>query len=81
AEDRFYGAINAGGISRIFIRNAPAGIEIDHLQYGRLGPATTTAPEPATLVLVALGALGLVPLARRTQRLSGAAVSRGRAPR
>ena len=63
AEDRFYGAINAGGISRIYIRNAPAGIEVDHLQYGRIG--TTTTPEPATWTLVAGGLAALGALRRR----------------
>lgn len=33
SEDRFYGAINAGGISRIQMDD-PSGIEVDHLQYG-----------------------------------------------
>jgi MYXO-CTERM domain-containing protein len=62
-EDRFYGAVNAGGISRIFIKNAPAGIEIDHLQYGNLG--TTTTPEPATWGLVAAGLGALAAVRRR----------------
>ena len=35
AEDRFFGATHAGGISRIVIRNSSGGIEVDHLQYGR----------------------------------------------
>jgi len=30
-DDRFYGATNAGGISRIFIRSGSGGIEVDHL--------------------------------------------------
>ena len=34
AEDRFYGATNSGGISRIYISNSIGGIEVEHLQYG-----------------------------------------------
>jgi hypothetical protein len=52
AEDRFFGATNAGGISRIFISNSSGGIEVDHLQYGAI-------PEPGTLVLLATGLAGL----------------------
>jgi hypothetical protein len=33
-EDRFYGVIHSGGISRIKITNTAGGIEVDHLQYG-----------------------------------------------
>ncbi|MFN2375713.1 MAG: hypothetical protein ABR538_04200, partial [Candidatus Binatia bacterium] len=32
AEDRFYGALNGEGISKIVITNAGGGIEVDHLQ-------------------------------------------------
>src|ERR1043166_7034698 len=39
---RFFGAINSGGISAIFISNDSGGIEVDHLQYGLV-------PEPSTL--------------------------------
>lgn len=56
AEDRFYGWENAGGISRIHIRNSSGGIEVDHLQYG-------VVPEPATMT--ALGAGLLAALKRR----------------
>lgn len=42
AEDRFFGAFNPGGISRIFISNSSGGIEVDHLQFG------SPVPEPAT---------------------------------
>ncbi|MGI8509064.1 MAG: PEP-CTERM sorting domain-containing protein [Gemmatimonadaceae bacterium] len=65
AEDRFYGAINSGGISRIFISNGPGGIEVDHLQYGRLGTTASTTPEPSSVALLATGLIGLVPVLRR----------------
>jgi hypothetical protein len=35
AEDRFYGATNATGISKIVISNPGGGIEVDHLQLNR----------------------------------------------
>jgi hypothetical protein len=56
-EDRFFGAINAGGISRIIIR-APTtnDWEVDNLQYGL---AVQPVPEPATAALLLTG-LGLM---------------------
>jgi hypothetical protein len=57
AEDRFYGIIAPGGISRIFISNASGGIEVDHLQYGRGAVASSAAPEPATLGLLLMAPL------------------------
>ena len=36
AEDRFFGAYFPGGISAIRIFNTQGGIEVDHLQYGRV---------------------------------------------
>ena len=39
-EDRFFGVVHPRGISAIFVRN-PAGIEVDHLQYGTLTEAVT----------------------------------------
>jgi hypothetical protein len=58
AEDRFYGALNSGGISRLTISD-PAGIEIDHVQYGLLS-AVGGVPEPGTwgMMLAGFGALG-----------------------
>ncbi len=55
-EDRFYGAIHAGGISRIFIRNDAGGIEVDHLQYG----GVQAVPEPASIALLGAGGIWLV---------------------
>ena len=62
-EDRFYGATNSGGISRIRISNTSGGIEVDHLQYGFRG-VVIAVPEPASLLLLALGSC-LAWLARR----------------
>lgn len=59
AEDRFYGVINAGGVSSIRILNASGGIEVDHLQYGLLTSNGVVAPEAGTLLLAA----ALLPLA------------------
>ena len=40
-DDRFFGAINPAGISKIKIMNpGGGGIEVDHLQYGLAGPPT-----------------------------------------
>jgi hypothetical protein len=62
-EDRFYGATNAGGISRIHISNTSGGIEVDDLQYGFRG-VVNAVPEPASLLLLGLGSC-LAWLARR----------------
>jgi hypothetical protein len=63
AEDRFFGAINSGGISRVEIRSpATTDWEVDHLQYGFAAERALDAnpvPEPATCGLLATG-LGLV---------------------
>ena len=67
-EDRFYGAVNAGGISRIFISNGPGGLEVDHLQYNDAPIAQTTTPEPSSVALLATGLLGIVPAIRRRKR-------------
>lgn len=58
AEDRFYGVVNAGGISRIRISNNGAGIEVDHLQYGLQG-TVSSVPEPASLTLFGIGLLAM----------------------
>lgn len=64
AEDRFFGVVNANGISRIAIWNSQmsgggSGIEVDHLQYG------SAIPVPAAAWLLGSGLLGLVGVARR----------------
>jgi uncharacterized repeat protein (TIGR01451 family) len=53
-EDRFYGVMNAGGISAIRIRNTSGGIEVDHLQFGPVASADLTltkadTPDPITI--------------------------------
>ena len=50
AEDRFFGVIDSGGISRISITSGPVGgIEVDHLQYG------PSVPEPTSATLLLCG--------------------------
>ena len=68
AEDRFYGAVNAGGISSIFIANSGGGIEVDHLQYGLIGERGGSVPEPSTLGLFGVGLLGLGLFLRRGRK-------------
>jgi len=71
-EDTFLGVAHAGGISRMTVTGgvdsgAAAGIEVDHLQYGRV-------PEPSvlTFVGVAFGGLVCVGLRRlRERRVAG----------
>jgi hypothetical protein len=58
--DRFYGAIDTGGISKILIKNASGGIEVDHLQYGAASASGgPVIPLPGALLLGMLG-LGVV---------------------
>jgi PEP-CTERM motif len=62
AEDRFFGCIDFGGISRIEVINGlGGGIEVDHLQYGVADSEVTPVPEPGTLALFGIGSavLGL----------------------
>ena len=64
AEDRFFGAFNATGISRITLRT-PGGIntlEVDHLQYG------SVVPEPATIALFTVGIIGVAFLSALKKR-------------
>jgi len=69
-DDRFFGAMNAGGISRIFISDngSPNNLEVDHLQYGLSAPI----PEPETyaLMLAGLGLVGFVARRRKQQQAS-----------
>ena len=65
-EDRFYGVSDAGGIKSILMRSGGGGIEIDHLQYGLAG-IVSEVPEPLTLSLFGIGAVGAV-LARRRKK-------------
>jgi hypothetical protein len=71
AEDRFFGAINDGGISRIEIRSPGTNDwEVDHLQYGfdpQLALQAEPVPEPATFGLLLTG-LGFVVRKRRRAR-------------
>ena len=63
-DDRFYGATNSGGISKITISNSSGGIEVDDLQYGRRSPVTAV-PEPASLLLLGSGLVLLAGVAWR----------------
>ena len=63
AEDRFYGALNAGGLSRIFISNASGGIEVDHLQFGTaptVVPPINGVPDTGSTLSMLGGVLGLL---------------------
>lgn len=41
AEDRFFGLFHSEGVAKIRIENTLGGIEIDHIQYGRVEPSTS----------------------------------------
>lgn len=55
-EDRFFGVTSAGGIKSIFISNAAGGIEVDHLQYGEMVPATVVPLPAAGWLMLTAGA-------------------------
>lgn len=64
AEDRFYGITHLDGISKFHISSGSGvGIEVDHLQYGFL--SSQAVPEPTSMAIFGLGALGLAYRARR----------------
>ncbi len=69
AEDRFYGVFSSGGISSINIRNTFGGIEVDHLQYGRVSQTPpSTVPEPTTMLLLGTGLAGVAMKARKRRK-------------
>lgn len=57
AEDRFLGVSDSRGISGIRVGTNNGDWEVDHLQYGA---RTASVPEPSTLLLVGIGAVGLL---------------------
>ena len=50
------GVQNAGGIQAIKLSNTSGGIELDHVQYGRM--PVDDVPEPVSLALLGLGLAG-----------------------
>lgn len=70
-DDAFYGATNAGGISRLTITD-PSGIEIDQIQYGLLAQVGIPLPEPDTwaTMLLGFGAIGCALRRRKRQQLA-----------
>lgn len=72
AEDRFYGATNAGGISKLVITDT-SGLEIDHVQYGVDVPMPGLnggVPEPAAWALMLAGFAGAGGMLRSRRRLA-----------
>lgn len=67
SEDRFFGASNAAGISKIVIKNSAGGIEVDHFQYGTERIVNGAVPDSgSTLVLGLICMLGLLARRRRS---------------
>jgi hypothetical protein len=56
AEDRFFGVQDASGILAVRLSNTSGGIELDHVQYGRM--PVDNVPEPVSLALLGLGLAG-----------------------
>ena len=84
ADDRFFGAINLAGISKIKIMNpGGGGIEVDHLQYGlaasESGPSCRIQPRNTFLPLHFLEPHLFNPIAHPPHEL-GVAVTMGGAP-
>ncbi len=69
AEDRFFGVVHDGGISKITISIADStDWEVDHLQYGRIRPSEYMVPEPGALALLAGMGIGSLLCLRRRRR-------------
>ena len=64
-EDRFFGAYNADGISKIALTINSADWEMDHLQYGGIRQQTPEVPEPSSMILALIGTIGGYTLKRR----------------
>ena len=63
AEDRFFGVQDSGGVLAIKLSNTVGGIEMDHVQFG--AAAAPAVPAPSALILLGLGALGLLSRRKR----------------
>lgn len=72
-EDRFYGAIELGGISKFRISNSSGGIEVDHLQFGVVGSSGSVPDGGSSLILSGGGLLSLLALFRRNTASRGGA--------
>nr|MCH9673063.1 hypothetical protein [Gammaproteobacteria bacterium] len=77
SDDRFYGVVYEQGISAIQIRSlATAGMELDHLQYGRADiqapppppVGTVSAPHSAALLALGLSAFGVLRIKPRIRK-------------
>lgn len=73
-DDNFFGVQESAGISAIWIWNTIGGIEVDHLQYGRVlpsnavgGPMETPLPGAIWLLGSALAAIGVLGNRRRSR--------------